>query len=381
VAAMANGGDPVSTYTIGFSREDLEHEIVPDDLRYARQMAQQFGTDHHERILNADVLELLPKAVWHLEEPVADPAAISTYLICREAAERMPVMLSGMGADEVFAGYPRHLANRIASWGDALPAPLVRGAGAALGPLARPGQPGRWRGPRRDLWKFLRGMSRPPLERYLSYSSYYTPGELRSLLSPEFARELADYDPLAGHRQYLKTDPNRDELSRLLYLDAKTFLPCLNLTYTDKMGMAASVEVRVPLLDDELVALAARIPSRLKLKGWKRKYVFKRSQERSLPREVVWRRKAGFGAPVRAWVGRDLAPMMDDLLSDDTLRARGLVDPAEVARLRADNAAGRGDHSLQLYALLNLELWCRTFIDRQWRFEPSARAGPGHAAA
>ena len=279
VAQMAGAGGPVSTYTIGFDEEDLRHEIVPDDVKHARRVAKHFGTDHHERLLDPDVLTLLPKAVWHLEEPVADPAAISTYLVCREAGERMPVMLSGMGADEIFAGYPRHLAYRISRWGDSVPTPILRALGHALGQVARPGRPGRLRGPRRNLWKFMRAAGRSPLDRYLSFSSYYTTTELSEVLSPELADGLAGYDPLARHRGYLEREPAGDELSRLLYLDAKTFLPCLNLTYTDKMAMAASVEVRVPLLDNELVDLAARIPSDMKLNRWRRKYVFKRSQE------------------------------------------------------------------------------------------------------
>jgi asparagine synthase (glutamine-hydrolysing) len=373
VAAMAAGGETVSTYTVGFAPEDLEHEIVPDDVKWARRVGKLFRTDYHEETLRPDVLELLPKAVWHLEEPVADPAAISTYLICRTAGERMPVMLSGMGADEIFAGYPRHLAYRISRWLDALPVPVRRGLDAAVAPVAKPGAPGRLRGPRRNLWKFMRAAGRPPLERYLSFSSYYARDELRQVLAPDVAAELAGYDPFAVHRSYLRQDVGGDELSRLLYLDAKTFLPCLNLTYTDKMGMAASVEVRVPLLDDELVALAARIPSDLKLRGHRRKYVFKRSQEGTLPGDVVWRRKAGFGAPLRSWLVKDLAPVVDDLLSADTLTRRGLADPAAVRRLRDDNVAGRHDNSLRLYSLLTLELWCRMFLDRTWSFDSSGR--------
>ena len=376
VAAMSGAGaGPVSTYTVGFDESDLRHEIVPDDLRHARRIGRAFATDYHEHVLAPDVLELLPKTVWHLEEPVADPAAISTYLICREASTRMPVMLSGIGADELFAGYPRHLAYRISRAADAVPRPLAAGAERLVARGARPGRPGRLRGPRRNLWKFIRAAGREPLERYLSFSSYYTPGELYEVLSSERRASIDGYDALASHRRYLERDSGGDELSRLLYLDAKTFLPCLNLTYTDKMGMAASVEVRVPLLDDELVELAARIPSRLKLKGWQRKYIFKRSQERVLPADVIWRRKAGFGAPIRSWLVDDLAPMVDDLLDEGTLRRRDLLDPVAVGRLRSDNAAGRADHSLQIYAILCLELWCRTFLDREWTFETAAQTG------
>ena len=374
VAAMRMTGAPVSTYTIGFAHEDLQHEIVPDDLEHARRVAKLVAADYHERILRADVLDLLPKTIWHLEEPIGDPAAISTYLICREARRHMPVMLSGMGADEIFAGYPRYLAFRLAGWLDQIPRPIGHGLERLARATARPGRPGRLRGPRRNLWKFMRGAGRSRLEGDLAYSSYYTQAELLDLVTPEVADTNRDYDPSATRRSYLERNFGDDELARLLYLDAKTFLPCLNLTYTDKMGMAASVEVRVPLLDDELVALAARIPSSLKLRGLRRKYIFKRSQEGILPRDVVWRRKAGFGAPIRAWLERDLAPMLDDLLSEETVRRRGLVRPETVARLRADNATGRADNSFQIYALLSLELWLDTFVGRTWSYDNSRRA-------
>jgi asparagine synthase (glutamine-hydrolysing) len=369
VAAMRRTSTTVKTYTVGFGADDLRHEIVPDDVRYARAVARQFSTDSREELLHPNVLELLPLAVWHLEEPVADPAALSTYLICRAARQSMPVMLSGMGGDEIFAGYPRYLAYHVSRALDRLPRPVHGAVEAAARPLATPGAPGRLRGPRRNLWKFMRAAGLPPLERYLSFSSYYDRQELKEVLAPDVSLELRDHDPLAAHRGYLETASDLDELAQLLYLDAKTFLPCLNLTYTDKMSMAASVEVRVPLLDDEIVALAAQIPSALKLKGWRRKYIFKRSQEGTLPRRIIYRRKAGFGAPVRSWLAGELAPLMDDLLSDRTLRARGLVEPAAVHRLRADNASGAADNSLRLYALISLELWCRTFLDRPWTFE------------
>jgi asparagine synthase (glutamine-hydrolysing) len=278
-------------------------------------------------------------------------------------------MLSGMGGDEVFAGYPRHLAYKISRGLDVIPQPAVRTLKSALRGVARPGKAGRLRGPRRNLWKFLRGIDLAPAERYLSFSSYYDRRELNDLLVPGLRQELSEYDPFARHREYLDRERSRDELSRLLYLDAMTFLPCLNLTYTDKMGMAASVEIRVPLLDNDLVALAARIPSNLKIKGLRRKYIFKRSQEGVLPRDIVWRRKAGFGAPIRSWLEKDLAPLMDDLLSDEALRARGLLRPEAVRHMHNENVAGVADYSLRLYALLSLELWHRTFVDRTWSFE------------
>jgi asparagine synthase (glutamine-hydrolysing) len=304
VAAMTGSGS-VNTYTVGFAEEDLAREIVPDDLPYARRVGALLGTNYHEEVLRPNVLELLPKAVWHLEEPVADPAAISTYLICREAGRDMKVMLSGVGGDEVFGGYPRYLAWKISRVLDHLPAVSMRAAGRILSPLARPGAAGRLRGPRRNFWKYQRAAGLPPLERYLSFSSYYDGRELSRLLAPDLRHVVNGYDPLARHLGYMQSDVGGDDFARLLYVDAKTFLPCLNLTYTDKMSMAASVEVRVPLLDDAIVDLTRRIPSSLKLHGWRRKYVFKKSQEGRLPNDVIWRRKAGFGAPIRSWLEKD----------------------------------------------------------------------------
>jgi asparagine synthase (glutamine-hydrolysing) len=374
VAAMAEeGGIRPRTYTIGFEKADLREEIVPDDVRHARRVATDFATDHHEIMLHPDVLSLLPKAVWHLEEPVADPAAISTYLICREAGQTMPVMLSGVGGDEMFAGYPRHLAYRISRLLDGLPGG-ARGALEQLAtPIGRPGGPGRLRGPRRNLWKYMRASGKAPMERYLSYLTYYPEDQLHSILAPDVARELNGHDPRAGHRRHLQAAEGLDELATLLYLDSKTFLPNLNLTYTDKMSMAASVEVRVPLLDDEMVALASRIPSEYKLRGRHRKYIFKRSQEGRLPHRIIWRAKAGFGAPVRSWLSGELSPMVEELLSESTMRERGLVDPEAVGRLRAQNDSGDADYSLQLYSLLNLELWCRQWTDQPWTWDRVAR--------
>jgi asparagine synthase (glutamine-hydrolysing) len=363
VAAMTGTGKRVTTYTIGFSHHDLGHEIVPDDVAYARKIGQLFDVAYNERILEASVVELLPKLVWHLDDPIADPAAITTYLICSAAREQLKVILSGMGGDELFAGYPRYLAAQIGRFVDVLPVAMRGLLKRTLEARLTLGPPGRLRGPRRNLMKALRGLDSDPVERYLVYSSYYRRDELDRLLGRDLRDDLAGHDPFRRHWQHLERAPTPNWLNRLLYLDLKTFLPSLNLAYTDKMSMAASTEVRVPLLDDELLSLTGRLPPSLKLKGLTRKYAFKRSLEPVLPRDVVWRRKAGFGAPIRAWLVGDLRPMLHDLLGPDAVRARGLFDAAEVARLIQANETGREDNALRLWALLTLELWYRTFID------------------
>ena len=185
VAFMRPMTGPVTTYTIGFKAEDLSHEIVPDDVRYSRSVGRQFQTDYHEEILDPAVTTLLPKLVWHMDEPIADPACISTYLICAAAQSRLTVILSGMGGDEIFAGYPRHLAARIGRALDVMPPAARAELRRHLEPRLTLGPPGRLRGPRRNLMKLLRGVDAAPLERYLTYSSYYKPSELERLLTPE----------------------------------------------------------------------------------------------------------------------------------------------------------------------------------------------------
>jgi asparagine synthase (glutamine-hydrolysing) len=368
VAEMTATAGRISTYTVGFSKDDLAHEIVPDDVRYSRRMARELDLDYHERILEADVVALLPQLVWHMDEPVADPAAITTHLICSAARERLTVILSGMGGDEIFAGYPRYLAAKWGRMAGVLPRPARSAMSRTIAERLTMGRPGRLRGPRRNLMKFARGLDLDPEDRYLTHSSYYQPRELDRVLRPDLRPNATGRNPYRRHRGYFERVRGEHWLNQLLYVDQKTFLPCLNLTYTDKMSMAASTEVRVPLLDNELVELSGRLPPRLKLRGMTRKYAFKRSMESALPRDVIWRPKAGFSAPLRSWLLGDLGPMVQDVLSPGAVAARGHFEPAEVERLIRANQTGHEDNALRIWALLTLELWQQQFID-----EPPAR--------
>jgi asparagine synthase (glutamine-hydrolysing) len=363
VAEMKAATPDVTAYTIGFSERDRSYEGIADDLRHARNVARLFDLDYQEQILEPKVVDLLPKLVYHLDDLVADPAAMSTYLICSAASERLKVILSGMGGDEIFAGYPRYLAARVAGMTDFLPMRARTTIRRAFEGRFTLGGPGRLRGPRRNAMKLVRGLDASHEERYLIYSSYYRKAELARVLSADLREATEGHDPFRFHRDYFRRVAGQHWLNQILYVDAKTFLPCLNLAYTDKMSMAASTEVRVPLLDDELVGLAAQIPPELKLRRLTRKYIFKKSMETILPREVVWRRKAGFSAPLRSWLVGELSPMVGDLLSSENVRSRGLFEPKEVQRLIAANRVGTEDNALRLWALLNLELWQQTFLD------------------
>ncbi len=355
-------GRRISTYTVGIESEDLRYDIIPDDVKWARRVNQHLDTDYHEIMLNPAVAELLPKLVYHMDEPPID-MAIPSYLVSRAARETLTVMLSGMGGDEVFAGYPRQLAMKLASAFDPVPGLLRRPLMRTLAHTLPGGLPGKLTAPLRNVKKFARSAGLDFEERYLGYGTYFTDEAKQELYTDEMREATQGIDAYAAHRRYFARVANAEPLNRLLYVDLKTFLPCLNLITTDKTSMAANLEVRVPFLNREMIEFAARMPVDLKLRGFKRKYILKRALEKVLPHDVVWRKKAGFGAPIRSWLRGPLRPLVNDLLSEDTVRKRGLFRPAEVQRIINANLSGREDFNLQVFQLLNLELWQRQFLD------------------
>jgi asparagine synthase (glutamine-hydrolysing) len=290
--------------------------------------------------------------------------AIPSYLVSRAARETLRVMLSGMGGDEVFAGYPRQLAMKIAGAFDPVPALLRRPLMKALALTLPGGLPGKLTAPLRNAKKFARSAGLDFEERYLGYGTYFTDDAKQKLYSDEMRKQARDLDAYSTHRRYFSRVQNAAPLNRLLYVDLKTFLPCLNLMTTDKTSMATNLEVRVPFLNREMIELAARMPPELKLHGFKRKYILKRSMEKLLPHDVIWRKKAGFGAPIRSWLRGALRPLVDEMLSEEVIKNRGLFQPGEVKRLIETNLSGREDFSLQIFQLLNLEIWQRQFIDQ-----------------
>jgi asparagine synthase (glutamine-hydrolysing) len=364
VALMKNhsGGRKVSTYTIGIEAEDLRYDIIPDDVAWARRVNELLETDYHEIMLKPDVAELLPKLVYHMDEPAID-MAIPSYLVSRAARQTLTVMLSGMGGDEVFAGYPRQLAMKIAGALDPVPSLLRRPLMGAVASALPGGLPGKLTGPLRNAKKFARSAALDFENRYLGYGTYFTDAAKERLYTDYMREATRGLDAYSEHRRYFARVRSAAPLNQLLYVDLKTFLPCLNLTTTDKTSMAANLEVRVPFLNYELVELAARMPPALKLRGLKRKYILKRVAEAFLPKDVVWRKKAGFGAPIRSWLRGPLGPLVEDLLSEETVRRRGLFDPQEIRRIISANLSGREDYNLQVFQLLTLELWQRAFID------------------
>ena len=357
VAFMAAASDrPVKTYAIGFGGGAAESFY--NELPYARQVAQLFGTDHHEILVRPDVVGLLPKLLWHMDEPIADTAFITTYLVSEFAHRDVTVILSGVGGDELFGGYRRYLGGHFQGYFDRLPQGLRRAA-FALGERLPSDRHSPLLNAMRLAKGFLASAGLPFDERYRSYVEVFSDDVAAALLRTPAAESA---DPLARAFAAAAGD---DDLNRMLRIDAQTQLPDDLLLLTDKMSMAVSLECRVPLLDQDLVDLAARMPEDVKIRGGRLKHAMKAALADVLPASILERKKRGFGTPMGAWLKGDLAPVLRDVLSPESVAARGLFRPAEVARLISAHESNREDGTDRLLALMNLEIWARIYLDRR----------------
>ena len=345
-------------YTITFRDADQRFEAMPDDLSYARLLARRHDLQLHEIEIAPELSALLPELVRALDEPVGDAAAINTLLICNAArAAGVKVLLSGMGADEIFGGYRRHYANVLAGRYRRLPSGLRT---AVIEPIVnRLPVATNARGYRLARWakRFVQFASLEEEAAYRRSYSYYDEAELAGLLAPELAPFVDQL--IEEHRQVYASASTHDRVNRMCLTDVQMFLPGLNLTYSDRASMAASTELRVPFVDLRVIETAFRIPGRQKLRGREGKSILKQAAEAWLPAEIVHRPKAAFGAPLRAWIRRDLVGLVDDLLLSNGLAARGFLDRRTVEKISAEDRSGRRDHAQRLWHLLTLELWFR----------------------
>ncbi len=358
-ARQAAGDAPLRCFTIGFRDEVARREGMAADLPHAEPVARHLGVDLETVWVGPEMVRELPRMLWHLDEPQNDPAPINALLICQLAREHgMKVLLSGAGGDDIFTGYRRHTAllqERAWAW---LPRPARRALKATAAHLPLGGELGR------RVAKAFQYADLDGDERLLSYFYWVPPGLLDDVFSADARRALPPGSAAIPLREALsRLPPGVAPLNRMLYLEGKFFLADHNLNYTDKMAMASGVEVRVPLLDPELVTLAARLPLDLKQRGTTGKWVFRRAMEGLLPHEVIHRSKAGFGAPLRHWLRGPLRPLAEDVLSEASLAQRGLFDPAAARRLVARVAEGRVDGAYAVFGLMCVELWCRMFVD------------------
>jgi asparagine synthase (glutamine-hydrolysing) len=350
-------GQGIDAYTITFRPEDQRLEAMPDDAVYARKVASGFGVKLHEIEIAPDIVDLLPRMVDVLDEPIGDPAAINTLLMCEAARERgVKVILSGMGADELFGGYRKHLACVMAGRYGRLPAGARAGLRFAVDriPVSAGG-----RGLRYARWakRFLTFAELPEEPRFRRSYTLYDPGDLAALVSPDLAGHV---DQVIGQHSDIYNDNSLpDEVNRMCLADARLFLTGLNLAYTDRASMAASVEVRVPFVDPVVAQAAFSVAGRDKIRGRQGKVALKKVAERWLPREIAYRPKASFSVPLRAWVRNDLQEVINDTLVHGELVASGIIRAGGLGRLIQEDQAGREDYAKQIWQLLTLELWYR----------------------
>ena len=357
LTALAARDQEISAYTIGFRPQDTRWESMPDDLRYARQVAERFGVKLEEIEIAPQILDLLPRITYHLDEPIGDPAAINTFLICTAAREAgIKVLLSGMGADELFGGYRKHLANVLAVRYRAVPAAFRKPVFSAVRGLPVASSRRGYRSVR-FAKRFLSFAELPEEKAFRRSYTMYDRFELLDLVNPGLS-DVVD-DVLAEHAQVYSDQALSDFVNRMCLADARMFLPGLNLAYTDRASMATSTEVRVPFVDVEVVKAAFSIPGQRKVVGRKGKVALKEAALSILPKEVVHRPKGLFSAPLRAWMSRDLAPMMAEVVNDGLLVSSGFLRRDALQRLVAEDSSGQEDRSKHLWHVLTLEHWYR----------------------
>jgi asparagine synthase (glutamine-hydrolysing) len=344
----------VKTFSIGFEDEDYS------EVGFARMVAKRYATDHHEFIVKPEALEVLPLLVRHFGEPFGDSSAIPTYYVSKVTRQHVTVALNGDGGDESFAGYERYVANRLITGLRKLPRPLLDIPAMALDIF--PEQTGQA--------PFLRRVKRvlhyARAEGDMSYfrmMTIFEPDDRYPLYTPEFRAKVGATDPWDYLRRKLSESDARDPIDRMLALDATSYLPEDLLPKVDIASMAHALETRSPLLDHELMEFAARLPGSMKLDGRKGKKILKKVLHAKLPPEITTRRKMGFGVPVGGWFRGPMKEYIREHLLDGRARSRGYFAAEPLERLLAEHISGRRDHGYRLYALLQLELWHRAFMD------------------
>lgn len=348
-------------YTISFAG-GKKFEGGVNDLPYARKVAKHLDLDLEEIVIEPDIVNNIEKMIYFLDEPQSDLAPINIMLICQKAREQgIKVLLSGAGGDDIFSGYRRHAAIYLERYWAWLPH-AVRYLVQSSTDLLSAG----W-GPFRKIRKLFGNASLDREERLITYFFWLSQRKVKALLRDEILQALGEYDSFIPMNNHLVNIPTvKDPLNRMLYLECKTFLPDHNLNYTDKMGMASGVEIRVPLLDIDLVRLCTKISPHLKQNGITGKYIFKKAMEPFLPHEVIYRPKAAIPSPLRIWLQNDLREMVRDILSPARLKRRGWFDHKVVLKLIEDNESSKIDASYSIWAMVSMEIWASLFLDRSY---------------
>lgn len=337
------------------------NEGFADDLHYAKIVAKHLNVDLHVVRAEVDIVQDFDKMIWHLDEPQADAAPLNVFNISSFARNcGIKVLIGGAAGDDLFSGYRRHQALKYETYFKCIPlfiGKLIKGFANIL-PVDKTLF--------RRIRKITQYLDKNSEERLAGYFSWLDEDVMKSLFTEQFQQQLSGYSPLSFLIALNKDIPKESSLlNKMLYWEMKSFLVDHNLNYTDKLSMAVGVEARVPYLDKELVEFAIKIPPSLKLRDNETKYILKKVAERYLPKDVIYRPKTGFGAPVRKWITEDLKKTIDEKLSEIQIRKRGLFNYNAVQKLIKDNQAGKVDASYIIWGLLAIESWMTQFVDNR----------------
>lgn len=346
---------PVQTFSIGFPVKAF------DERAYAREAAEHLGTEHHDAIVTPDALKILPQLIWQYDEPFSDSSAIPTMYLSEMTRQNVTVSLSGDGGDELFAGYDRYKAVRIAEWFDGLPRPLQKMATLKLWQHFPASV--RQKSRRRRLKRLLAALGEPRERRYLKWVSIFDDQRLAGLLTDDFRAVVGDADAAAPLLRAYEECPNRDFVTRTTCADVLTYLPGDILNKVDIASMTYGLECRSPFLDHHVAEFAASLPIQAKLRGRQGKRILLETFGDLLPESIQSRPKMGFGVPLDHWFRHELKPMLQETLLDGSALNRGYFRPEAVERLVKEHLDGQWDHSYRLWSLLCLELWQRMFVD------------------
>ncbi|CAB1058046.1 Asparagine synthetase [glutamine-hydrolyzing] (EC [Olavius sp. associated proteobacterium Delta 1] len=350
-----------STFTIKFEFSDLKKQGNVDDSYFASKVAKHFDFDHSEIILKPDIINLIFKMVWHLDEPLSDPSAISTYLISKAARDRgIVVLLNGMGGDEVFAGYRKQLACLKAEQYQRILPFFIQKTLKNVFSLIPESTSKRSFRYIRWIKQFSKFGSLPQFERFISSSN----SAINSEIYNNFFTDPPEYEKTYLYSQAIEQFQtyNLSYLTKMCLNDCLIYLPNHNLNYSDKASMAASVESRPPLVDHRIVEFMFSLKPELRIKGNIQKFLLKKAAEKYLPKEIVYRPKAPFSVPLRGWIKNELDEMVCDLLSFDSIKKRGLHNPELIQKIIHDNKKGLHDYSQIIFRLMISEIWFKTFF-------------------
>jgi asparagine synthase (glutamine-hydrolysing) len=357
IAALAAraGQGRIKTFSIGFREEAF------NELEYARLVASQYDTEHHEFLVEPDAVAILPSLVWHYGEPFADSSAIPTFYLAQLARRHVTVALCGDGGDENFAGYERYRALLLSA---RLPH-VLRALAPALGRALGAGRAAPSRSWRSRAQRFLESNAAEPAARYARWMMHFDAGLKRELCTPAFAAAAGEPDSAGLLLDQFDASDAESLLDRVLDLDVNNYLPDDLLVKVDVATMSVGLEARAPFIDHHVMEFAASLPPELKLRGATGKYLLKRAVRDLLPPRILERRKMGFGVPIEHWFRHELREMAEDVLLGPTAAGRGYVEPAVVRRLIDEHVSGVRSWHYQLWNLLILELWLRAFIDER----------------